>query len=165
MGAAPPLPRRPALAWNRPTSLFGGDKGGRTAAYVATAAIGLAFVLSLAGFILFTFVDGDKEQQRDRHETRDPSRSARTPSRAAATRKELEAETSSDEEAELAAARRPLGRPRRLAAHQPRLTTDPERGTALQLGFRIDSLAALMFVMVTFIATLIHVFSIGYMAR
>ena len=33
--------------------LFGGDKGGRTAAYVATGAIGLAFLLSLAGFVLF----------------------------------------------------------------------------------------------------------------
>ena len=46
----------------------------------------------------------------------------------------------------------------------PGLTNDPQRGTALQLGFRIDSLAAVMFVMVTFIATLIHLFSIGYMA-
>ena len=34
-----------------------------------------------------------------------------------------------------------------------------------QLGYRIDSLAAIMFLMVTFIATLIHLFSIGYMAR
>src|SRR6202795_3153160 len=45
--------------------LFGGDKGGRTAAYVATAAIGLAFVCSLAGLIRFTFVDGDTERERD----------------------------------------------------------------------------------------------------
>ena len=49
--------------------LFGGDKGGRTAAYVATAAIGLAFVLSLIGFLTFTFVDGDTEQKRDTAET------------------------------------------------------------------------------------------------
>ncbi len=34
----------------------------------------------------------------------------------------------------------------------------------LQLGFRIDHLAGLMFVMVTFVALLIHLFSIGYMA-
>jgi NADH-quinone oxidoreductase subunit L len=38
-------------------------------------------------------------------------------------------------------------------------------GTALTLGYRIDTLAALMFVMVTFIASLIHVFSMGYMAE
>jgi len=37
-------------------------------------------------------------------------------------------------------------------------------GTLLTLGFRIDMLSALMFVMVTLIATLIHVFSMGYMA-
>ncbi|HYV35466.1 MAG TPA: proton-conducting transporter membrane subunit, partial [Gemmataceae bacterium] len=43
-----------------------------------------------------------------------------------------------------------------LRNHQP--------GTMLDLGYRIDMLSALMFVMVTFIATLIHIFSIGYMA-
>ncbi len=41
---------------------------------------------------------------------------------------------------------------------------DSHSGTALQLGFKIDSLSGLMFVMVTFIATLIHLFSMGYMA-
>jgi hypothetical protein len=43
---------------------------------------------------------------------------------------------------------------------------DPEHpapASALQLGYHIDNLTAIMFVMVTFIATLIHVFSIGYM--
>lgn len=33
----------------------------------------------------------------------------------------------------------------------------------LQLGYQIDTLAALMFLMVTFIATLIHIFALGYM--
>ena len=40
-----------------------------------------------------------------------------------------------------------------------------KHGTQLQLGYRIDSLSAVMFVMVTFIATLIHLFSIGYMGE
>src|SRR5262249_38225459 len=35
--------------------------------------------------------------------------------------------------------------------------------TSLTLGYRIDSLTAVMFLMVTFVATLIHIFSIGYM--
>jgi NADH-quinone oxidoreductase subunit L len=39
------------------------------------------------------------------------------------------------------------------------------QGTALTLGYKIDMLSALMFVMVTLIATLIHVFSMGYMAE
>src|SRR5438445_510869 len=34
---------------------------------------------------------------------------------------------------------------------------------ALEVGYSIDSLAALMFVMVTFVASLIHLFSMGYM--
>jgi len=42
--------------------------------------------------------------------------------------------------------------------------SDVDRGTVLTLGFRIDMLAAVMFVMVSFIATLIHLFSIGYMS-
>src|SRR5262249_44906058 len=42
---------------------------------------------------------------------------------------------------------------------------DSDRGTALQLGYYIDFLAALMFVMVTFVAALIHLFSIGYMSE
>jgi len=36
---------------------------------------------------------------------------------------------------------------------------------ALTLGYHIDMLSAMMFVMVTFIATLIHIFSMGYMAE
>jgi len=38
------------------------------------------------------------------------------------------------------------------------------RATALRLGYRIDSLTVVMFLMVTLIAGLIHVFSIGYMS-
>src|SRR5439155_12113554 len=43
--------------------------------------------------------------------------------------------------------------------------SDPRAAIELQLGYRIDHLSALMFVMVTFVATLIHVFSAGYMAE
>ncbi|HEV2946869.1 MAG TPA: hypothetical protein VGX70_05810, partial [Gemmataceae bacterium] len=37
------------------------------------------------------------------------------------------------------------------------------RASVLRLGYRIDSLTVVMFLMVTLIATLIHMFSIGYM--
>lgn len=40
---------------------------------------------------------------------------------------------------------------------------DSSQGTVLQLGYHIDHLSGIMFVMVTFIATLIHLFSMGYM--
>jgi NADH-quinone oxidoreductase subunit L len=142
--------------------LFGGDKGGRTAAYVATAAIGLAFILSLTGLILFTFVDGDKEQKRDAQEAK-ISETRESLVKAGGHDKELE-KSLRDEEAGLTAIdARWAGRFDWLRI-APAMTNDPQRGTALQLGFRIDSLAAVMFVMVTFIATLIHLFSIGYMA-
>jgi NADH-quinone oxidoreductase subunit L len=39
------------------------------------------------------------------------------------------------------------------------------RAWHLDLGYRIDYLTAVMFVMITFVATLIHVFSFGYMAE
>src|SRR5439155_24695710 len=42
---------------------------------------------------------------------------------------------------------------------------DVESGTALEIGYRIDHLSAIMFVMVSFIASLIHLFSIGYMSE
>jgi NADH-quinone oxidoreductase subunit L len=143
-------------------NLFGGDKSGRTAAYVATAAIGLACILSFTGFILFNFVDGDKEVKREAQE----AKIRETREKLVKTKgedKELE-KSLRDEEAELTAIdARWAGRFDWLRI-APAMTNDPQRGTALQLGFRIDSLAAVMFVMVTFIATLIHLFSIGYMA-
>ncbi len=143
-------------------NLFGGDKSGRTAAYVATAAIGFALILSLTGFILFTFVDGDKEQKRDEQEAK--IRETREGLvKAGGHDKELE-KSLHDDEVELAAIDvRWAGRFDWLRI-APAITNDPQRGTALQLGFRIDSLSTIMFVMVTFIATLIHLFSIGYMA-
>src|SRR5262249_50286191 len=47
-------------------------------------------------------------------------------------------------------------------AHLPEFSDRP--AVALTLGYHIDSLTAIMFLMVTFVATLIHIFSIGYMA-
>ena len=40
---------------------------------------------------------------------------------------------------------------------------DADRASFLRVGFRIDMLSAIMFVMVTFIGTFIHLFSMGYM--
>jgi NADH-quinone oxidoreductase subunit L len=45
-----------------------------------------------------------------------------------------------------------------------KLTSTTSFASKLELGYKIDSLSAIMFLMVTFIATLIHVFSMGYMA-
>jgi NADH-quinone oxidoreductase subunit L len=46
-----------------------------------------------------------------------------------------------------------------------RYVQDERPALELKLGYRIDHLAAVMFAMVTFIATLIHIFALGYMAE
>ena len=49
------------------------------------------------------------------------------------------------------------------AAVHPAGQKDPDRASWLRVGYRVDMLSAVMFVMVTFIGTLIHLFSMGYM--
>jgi NADH-quinone oxidoreductase subunit L len=117
----------------------GGHPPGPVAAYIATGAIGLSFVLSLVGF--FQYISEHPEPAH--HEVAAPA----------------EAEHPSQE---------PEGRwSDRLnwvvIGPQPLDKEHPTPASSLQLGYHIDSLAAVMFLMVTFIAMLIHVFSIGYM--
>src|SRR5262245_55179909 len=45
------------------------------------------------------------------------------------------------------------------------LEGEDRQRTRLSIGYRIDALNVVMFLMVTFIATLIHIFSIGYMSE
>ncbi len=151
-------------------NLFGGDERGRTPAYVATGAIALAFVFSFIGFISFTSQQSAFETQIAQHQKNIYEWIREAKAAQGKAKEELEAEIDSEEkqlenkEKNWQAARsyswqgnfdwlriRPAG------------IRDPDNGTVLQLGFKIDSLSALMFVMVTFIATLIHIFSIGYM--
>jgi NADH-quinone oxidoreductase subunit L len=146
-------------------NLLGGDRRGRTAAYVATGAIGLAFVLCLIGFIDFHndhagIRDKEAENAKLREELANPESEAK--------RHEIEKKIE-DNEKEITEQQGKLA----IRWHgevdwvrlYPAGPPDPERGTALHLGYRIDYLNALMFLMVSFIATLIHVFSIGYMGE
>ena len=116
--------------------LFGGDKGGRGAAYVATAAIGLAFLLSLAGFVVFTFVDGDQEAARDRHESEIKELREKLVA-GKGDRKEVEQRPANGGRG-AGGAGRPLGRPFRLAAHPPRHHRRPaaRHGPATRLPHR-----------------------------
>jgi NADH-quinone oxidoreductase subunit L len=112
------------------SSLFralGGDAPQKTAAYVATASIGLAFILSLAGFILYMQGPGAHVPHVE------------------------------------GAAEAPPAEAWKGQVPWATLSYGGAPGTVLTLGYYIDSLAAIMFMMVTFIATLIHLFSIGYM--
>src|SRR5262249_27327994 len=51
------------------------------------------------------------------------------------------------------------------ASVRPAGLRDKDQATVLQLGYRIGSLAPVLFLMVSFVATLIHIFSIGYMSE
>jgi NADH-quinone oxidoreductase subunit L len=119
---------------------LGGDIPGRTGAYIATSAIGLAFICSLVGFIFF-LSDHERGHGPLAHAAvAEHGTAGAEPDHSSAT----EARWSENVVwAKLGFADKPA--------------------TTLTLGYRIDSLTAVMFLMVTFIATLIHVFSIGYM--
>src|SRR4029077_6706645 len=49
------------------------------------------------------------------------------------------------------------------ASVQPGGQKDSEHAGFLRVGYYIDMLSAVMFVMVTFVASLLHLFSMGYM--
>jgi NADH-quinone oxidoreductase subunit L len=181
--------------------LFGGDKGGRTAAFVATGAIAIACVCSISGFIKYSdeqarFEDEITRLRKLPEASKKKLAQRRVPDALAtaaivgqagplstaawsahiysvlAERAALERATKAAPERleqverrwEDAHAMRWKGQVTWVQLHSP-TAPDPERGTRLELGFSVDSLTCLMFVMVTFIATLIHVFSIGYMSE
>ena len=120
--------------------MLGGDRPQRAGAYIATSAIGLAFVLSLIGFILFAGQFGLSPITRNLKSPRS-TKQQRTSTMPGPARRAW---------------------PGLSYGLQPGTPAPP--ATVLTLGYRIDSLAAVMFMMVTFIATMIHIFSIGYMA-
>jgi NADH-quinone oxidoreductase subunit L len=121
--------------------MLGGDEPGKGAAYVATGAMAGAFLLSLIGFVLFA---GDHDLFAGGHGAHAASH---------------EAGNDHEEQAERWAGRLTW-------AHVGSSTeNNPDPGTRLELGYRIDSLTVVMFLMVTLIASLIHVFSIGYMSE
>jgi NADH-quinone oxidoreductase subunit L len=154
--------------------LFGGDVGGSTAAWVATAAIAIAFGLSLTGFVQFIRQQGEFEAPRLEHEKEVQRLKDEMKELTAASdhekREELHEKIEQHEEQvkhveerwERTHAAMWRGSFDWIRIH-PGGISDPEHATALRLGYGIDTLSALMFVMVTFIATLIHLFSIGYM--
>ena len=129
---------------------LGGDRKGRGAAYVATGAMGLAFVCSLIGFVLFL---GDHAEHGKGH-AEEPAAAEQDhaqDAKAASSHGAPERWQQQIEWARVGAKEDEKGKP----LHQP--------GTVLTLGYRIDHLTAVMFLMVTFVGTLIHVYSIGYM--
>jgi NADH-quinone oxidoreductase subunit L len=135
--------------------MLGGDRPSPIAAYLATAAIAGAFVLSLIGFILYS---GDHADHEAHPAAAHPHEHGHKEANKEGEDKEAEAKEAGNH----AAHSRWAGSlvwarvtPKAIAAGGP--------GTTLRLGYYIDNLTAVMFLMVTFIATLIHLFSMGYM--
>jgi NADH-quinone oxidoreductase subunit L len=143
----------------------------RLAAYVATGAIGLAFFLSLAGFLTFLheehFVqEKEAELVKLKEELRKKSDQAgqagKDPKVVLGT---LPADVQKHEK-DVAALKTMPGFHGHVdwARVSGSGLYDPQQGTILRVGYHIDGLAAVMFLMVTLISTLIFVFSIGYMS-
>jgi NADH-quinone oxidoreductase subunit L len=154
--------------------LFGGDKPGKLPAYLAIGAIGLAFVLCAAGFVLY-----HRDEAHHHHAVEDLEQEIsklETDLKRTSDRKEKEklGEELHAKEAAVVELEKAWEKERdekwrgdllTIVRVRPAALNDPERGGTLSVGFAIDSLSTVMFVMVTFIATLIHLFSVGYMSE
>jgi NADH-quinone oxidoreductase subunit L len=142
-------------------NLFGGDTPGRLPAFLALGAIAAAFLLSATGAVRYFADHADHEQRVERLEEleRKLHRTEAEEERAA-LEKDVEAERGNV-----------AGFETRWAGTydwlhiRPMTAADIDSGTVLSVGYRIDNLNAVMFVMVTFIASLIHLFSVGYMSE
>jgi NADH-quinone oxidoreductase subunit L len=142
-------------------TLLGGDHPIRAGAYVATAAIGGAFLLCLIGFLIYSTDEHPLrvnlleaqilDAQDKRSHARDDKKKEIFKKKIEDLQQELDTEKS-----------RWSGRLDWAGVGTRNNETRP--GSLLQVGYRIDHLSVIMFLMVTFIATLIHVFSIGYMS-
>jgi NADH-quinone oxidoreductase subunit L len=180
--------------------MLGGEVTGRGPAYVALGGIGLAFVCSFIGFVIFLSDTHEIEHvQHEIHEYEHGSPGAHghdDHGHAKKPEKEVKKDDAKDIKAAKEAKQKAkdkyfqnVGHLNALMGHWhgsiewAHIFPDPKNdyyikdlpnkevetlrihghGTILSLGFRIDMLSAVMFMMVTFIATLIHLFSIGYM--
>ncbi|MGP0062312.1 MAG: NADH-quinone oxidoreductase subunit L [Isosphaeraceae bacterium] len=121
----------------------------RLNAYIATGAIFLSFILSFVGFVNyfgFTAPWGESESHVESHEP-----GANLPGE-------------SGPEARHPAERFAYSTPWVSLGGLPASNGAPARpALVVPLGVSVDNLGAIMFLMVTFIATLIHIYSIGYM--
>jgi proton-translocating NADH-quinone oxidoreductase chain L len=131
----------------------------RLNAYLATGAIGLSFLLSLVGFVDY-FVEADWGGY---HVAAEAGEGAA----AAGEHRAEPAQTQTGHEA----SHGPLvwqgsfdwvllGSPNPAGGEADPLASRP---LSFPIGVYIDNLSALMFLMVTFVATLIHIYSMGYM--
>jgi NADH-quinone oxidoreductase subunit L len=141
--------------------LFGGDRPGRVPAFIALAAIAGAFLCSITGAVNF-FAEQPKHHSNV-EAAEDLERDIRK-AEGREQREELE-KSLKEKQNELKAFDFRWSGSFDWLRVRPMTAADSGSGTALSVGFRIDNLNAVMFVMVTFVASLIHLFSIGYMSE
>jgi NADH-quinone oxidoreductase subunit L len=136
-------PYKESPTWGPVYDLFGGDTPGRVPSFFATGAIGGAFLLSVVGFVLYLQDHPIEWVSGPQH----GAESGETHHEGAAHGVSKDIEERWEQSIVWAKAN-----PDAVGS-----------ASALTLGYRIDSLTAAMFLMVTFVATLIHLFSMGYM--
>lgn len=145
-------------------NLFGGEVTGRGPAYVGVAAIVGAFFLSFSGACLYLGEHAAYEDNQAQLITKFNELPGEH-SKKATDEQKVERKTLGDEISNSEANFKYRWSGKAIwASVQPERTNDKQHGTTLYVGFRIDSLSAVMFVMVTFVASLIHLFSAGYMS-
>ncbi len=131
--------------------LLGGDTPGKAGAYLATGAIALSCVLSLIGLVRFLgeFPVHAHHAEPAAHAVADPGHAPKA----------------ADKHDHDSAAHGPTqawaGRWSWAHIEGPRKNVP---AATLDLGYYIDHFGAVMFAMVAFVATLIHIFALGYMS-
>ncbi len=146
-------------------NFLGGEVTGRGPAYVALGAIGLAFFFSMAGFVHYLDERHDNENILTSLEIKEHDLETKVHHSADDSDEQIKARTELkvvQEERETLEGR--WAGSVVWASVRPEGQKDAERASWLRVGYRIDMLSAVMFVMVTFIGTLIHLFSMGYMS-
>jgi len=144
-------------------TMLGGEVTGRGPAYVALGAIALSCVFSVIGFVTYLKEHEGNERallvnELNQHKVEEKLHHAASSEDEAKAAKDLEVL-----EKERQAIEKRWADSVSWAAVRPGGQNDADRASFLRVGFRIDMLAAIMFVMVTFVGSLIHLFSMGYM--
>lgn len=144
---------------------------GRLNAYIATGAIGLSCLLSAVGFFQYFFVEAEGVLEPHHHAAAhaEPGAAEHAEPGAAEHAEPGAAEHAKPAAPEHHAPAGPLVWSARydwvVAGGNAISVVGKPRGPSIviPLAVHIDSLSAIMFLMVTFIATLIHIYSMGYM--
>jgi len=149
--------------------LFFGKYLRRLNAYIATAAIAASFVLSLVGFVSYFFFTAEGVFEHHGEGAQSHAGASAEPGRDAGADGSHAAEGGAPSGAGGGHARvmPPAAKAWKFsipwASVGSTLGNHADEALEIPIGVHIDNVAVIMFLMVTFIATLIHIYSMGYM--